>query len=105
MFHAHTSIDVTQRDQHSVKTSYFWAPQAISLLHVVSPAPTPSGLLEALNFDVVNEAYVDFLADTTTDIEPIKTKRKCTAGVSCLFCVCILLTMFKDEPLKLWIPE
>lgn len=105
VFHAHTSIDVTQRDRHSVKTSYFRAPQAISLPHVVSPAPTPSGLSEALNFDMVDEAYVDFLADTTTDMEPIKSKRKRTAGVSRLFCVCILLTMFKDEPLKLWIPE
>ncbi|KAG0692996.1 hypothetical protein DFH29DRAFT_881826 [Suillus ampliporus] len=90
MFHAHMSIDITQRVRHSVKTSYYWAPQAISLPHVVLPVPNPSGLSEALNFDMVDEAYVEFLVDTTTDMEPIKAKKNRTAG---------------DEPMKLWILE
>ncbi|KAG1845339.1 hypothetical protein F4604DRAFT_1688751 [Suillus subluteus] len=50
----------------------------------------PGRLSEAFNFDVVDEAYVEFLVDTTTDMEPIKAKRKHTAG---------------DKPQKLWIPE
>lgn len=84
VYHAHTSIDVTHRDRHSVKTSYFRAPQAMPVPHVTLPVMPSEGISEAFNFDVMDEAYVDYLVDTNTDMEPVKSKRKCTAGVSVL---------------------
>ncbi|KAG1789133.1 uncharacterized protein HD556DRAFT_1447197 [Suillus plorans] len=90
MYHAHTSIDVTHRDHHSVKTSYFRAPQAMPVPHVTLPVMPSEGISEAFNFDVMDEAYVDYLVDTNTDMEPVKSKRKRTAG---------------DDPQKLWIPK
>jgi hypothetical protein len=88
VYHAHTSIDVTHRDRHSVKPSYFRAPQATPNPRVVLPVTLPEGVSEAFNFDVVDEAYVDYLVDTNIDAEPIKTKRKRTAGVS-IFLTCL----------------
>lgn len=103
VYHAHTSIDVTHRDRHSVKTSYFRAPQATPNPHVILPVTLP----EAFNFDVVDEAYVDYLADTNVDAEPIKTKRKRTAGVSilltCLHVSCSLC--FRMSPRSYGFPS
>ncbi|KAG1802918.1 uncharacterized protein HD556DRAFT_1304155 [Suillus plorans] len=55
VYHAHMSIDVTHRDRHSVKTSYFRAPQAMPVPHVTLSVMPPEGILEAFNFDVAHE--------------------------------------------------
>ena len=84
VYHAHTSVDITQRDRHSTRTSYFRAPQKVPALHVELPSTMPvinSSASEVFNFDIDDDAYVNYLADTNTDTEPIKARRKRTARV------------------------
>ncbi|KAG1846540.1 hypothetical protein F4604DRAFT_1688355 [Suillus subluteus] len=87
VYHTHTSVDVTKR--HPVtRTSYFHTlltpdrPSSVQEMSIQPERFTP-------DFNV-DEAYLDFLADTSTDTIPAKIKWQCTAG---------------DEPQKQWLPE
>ncbi|KAG2030949.1 hypothetical protein BDR03DRAFT_1016622 [Suillus americanus] len=91
--HAHTSIDVTNTGHPSVRTVYYQAPKVILATPALSTEADGS-VTETFNsdtnFDTVDNAYVDFLVEHNTNGEPVKSKRKWTAG---------------DDPQQLWVPE
>ncbi|KAG2140887.1 uncharacterized protein EDB93DRAFT_1241820 [Suillus bovinus] len=80
--HAHISIDVTNMGHPSVRTVYYPAPKVT----LATPACTEAdgSISETLNletnFDAVDDAYVDFLAEQNTNAEPVKSKQDRTPG-------------------------
>ncbi|KAG1884133.1 hypothetical protein F4604DRAFT_1677272 [Suillus subluteus] len=79
VYHTHTSVDVTKR-RPVTRTSYFRTlltpdqPSSVQEMSIQPEMFTP-------DFNV-DEAYLDFLVDTSTDTIPAKTKRQRTAGMS-----------------------
>lgn len=81
--HTHTSVDVTNRLRPLAKTTYFSAPNVNNVPSINVSSTLPSTPTESLNFDfVVEDAYMDYVADTNLNEESPRNTRKRTAGVS-----------------------
>lgn len=84
--HAHTSIDVTNMGRPSVRTVYYPAPKVTPATpaHTEADGSISETFNLETNFDAVDDAYVDFLAEQNTNAEPVKSKRDRTPGVGAL---------------------
>lgn len=86
--HKHISHTITGPGRVDMRTEYFVGPTAMPNVPAVAP-DSPLNDNGYNEFDVVDAAYMDYLAET--DEGP--KKRKCTAGVSS-FCVRVVLFKF-----------